>query len=159
MPYGNDSDSIITHIDWHIRALTESDHASWVPLWHQYLSYHGIWPEDAPAETWLRLMNPAEPMQAIGAFRGDRLEGIAHFIFHRHTWSRRDSCFLADVFISPEARRHGVARALVEEVYSRATLAGADHVYGTTLAGNEASQKLYDLIAMRLNLVVYRHDL
>lgn len=159
MPGASSTDSTTTHANWHIRPLAESDYASWLPLWHQYLAYHGIWPEDAPAETWSRFMDPAEPMHAIGAFHGERLDGIAHFIFHRHTWSRADSCFLADVFTSPEARRNGVARALVEDVYARAASAGADNVYGTTLAGNEASHKLYDLIATRLNLVVYRHDL
>lgn len=137
-----------------IRSLLKSDYASWLPLWHQYLAYHGIWPEDAPAETWPRLMDASEPMHAIGAFTGTRLEGIAHFIYHRHTWSRADSCFLSDVFTLPDARRRGVARALVEEVFARAANAGADNVYGTTLAGNEGSHKLYKLIATRLSLVV-----
>jgi GNAT superfamily N-acetyltransferase len=142
-----------------IRTLTDGDHAAWLPLWHQYLGYHGIWADDAPADTWPRLMNPNEPMHAIGAFTGDRLDGIAHFIFHRHTWTAKNSCFLADVATAPSARRRGVARALVESVYERAAAAGADNVYGTTLLGNEASHKLYDHSAQRLNLVVYRHQL
>ncbi len=44
-------DTVNTITDWHIRALVESDHANWLPLWHQYLAYHGMWPEDAPIET------------------------------------------------------------------------------------------------------------
>lgn len=145
--------------EYTIRELVRADHEAWLPLWHQYLGYHGIWPEDAPAETWPRLMNPDEPMYAIGAFTGDRLDGIAHFIFHRHTWTTANSCFLADVFTASTARRRGVARTLVEAVFTRAAARGADNVYGTTLLSNESSHTLYDAIAERLNLVVYRHQL
>ena len=66
MPETNES--VTLNDGWHIRPLVESDHPDWLPLWHQYLAYHGVWPQDAPTETWSRFLDPAEPMHAIGAF-------------------------------------------------------------------------------------------
>lgn len=142
-----------------IRPLAESDHAAWQTLWLQYLSFHGIWADDAPTSTWPRLMDPHEPIFAIGAFVDERLVGFAHFLFHRHTWTSANVCLLADVFTSPDARRGGVARALVESVFVRAADAGADHVYGTVLRSSESSQQLYDQVAERLHVLTYRHQL
>lgn len=139
-----------------VRSLRPEDHSAWLPLWEHYLAYHGVWPDQAPPETWLRLMDPNEPVHGVGAFTGDRLDGIAHYIFHRHTWTARDVCFLSDVFTAREARAQGVGRALVEAVFALAEVAGAAHVYGTTLAGNAISRILYDKIAEPLNVVVYR---
>ena len=142
-----------------IRPLVDADHAAWLPLWHAYLGYHGMWPEDAPRETWPRLLHPGEPMHALGAFVDGRLEGFAHYVYHRHPWSDANSCFLSDVFTALDARRRGIAKALIEAVFHAAAEAGASHVYGTTLITNESSQQLYELVAERSPVVVYRHQL
>ena len=139
-----------------VRSLLPENYSAWLPLWEQYLAYHGVWPRQAPPETWPRLMDANEPMYGVGAFTGDRLDGIAHYVVHRHTWFPNDVCFLSDVFTAHEARGQGVGRALVEAVFSRAEIAGIANVYGVTLEGNSTSRILYDKLAERLNLVAYR---
>ena len=56
--------------------------------------------------------------------------------------------------LRPAKRAQGVGRALVEAVFALAEVAGAAHVYGTTLGGNAISRILYDKIAEPLNVVV-----
>lgn len=142
-----------------IRSLAPHDHDAWRVLWLQYLGHHGIWPEEAPPETWPRLMSAERRMEAIGAFDGDALVGFAHYLFHPHPWWSTEVCLLADVFTAPSLRRSGIARAMVAAVFARAAARGADHVYGTTLAGNTGSHRLYDQVAEQLPLLVYRHQL
>ena len=142
-----------------IRPLGPADHEAWRPLWLEYLGYHGMWPEDAPADTWDRLMQDTVAMHGLGAFAGERLVGIAHYLLHPHPWWTKPVCLLSDVFTAWDVRRSGVARALVEAVFARAAVLGAEHVYGTTLVTNTVSQGLYDQVAVRMPLMVYRHQL
>lgn len=142
-----------------VRALRVDDADAWRILWLQYLAYHGMWPEDAPPDTWPRLMDPAHALEGIGAECDGQLVGFAHYVLHPHPWLRAPVCWLADVFTDPAERRRGVARALVDAVFTRAAQSGAAHVYGTTLESNGTSQALYDQVADRLPLVVYRHEL
>lgn len=153
------SEGAVTHNAATIRPLTSDDYSAWLPLWQQYMGFHGVWPEDVPLAAWPRFLDPGEPMYAIGAFVNERLVGFAHYVFHRHTWTEANCCFLADVFTVPDARRSGVAKTLVESVFARAAERGADHVYGTTLLSNELSHRLYDQVAERMNVLFYRHQL
>jgi GNAT superfamily N-acetyltransferase len=142
-----------------IRPLVAEDRDSWERLWARYLAYHGIAADHLPDVMWPRIMDPVEPVHALGAFDEGDLLGIAHYIFHRHMWTRGDHCFLSDVFTTEVARRRGVGRALVEAVFDRARAQGAVCVYGMTHTGNVISRPLYDQIAELLDVVVYRKAL
>jgi GNAT superfamily N-acetyltransferase len=139
--------------------LAPEDRAEWELQWTRYLAYHGIAADDLPEVMWARIMDPSEPVHALGAFEQDELAGIVHYIFHRHMWSRGDHCFLSDLFTTEVARRHGIGRALVEAVFDRARAQGAVCVYGMTHTGNVISRPLYDQIAELLDVVVYRKTL
>lgn len=139
-----------------IRLLCESDHAAWMPLWTGYLAFYRTWPAEISPTTWDRLMDPAEPMHALGLFDGGDLAAIAHYIFHRHTWTTADLCFLVDVFTSEGARGAGIGTALVEAVFDRARAAGASCVYGMTDVGNTRARGIYDRVAQDMEQAVYR---
>lgn len=55
----------------------------------------------------------------------------------------RTEAYLANVFVRPEARRHGVARALVAELAACARAAGAQVLHTDVLAGNTGSETLF----------------
>ena len=141
-----------------IRPLAAADRASWEPLWAGYLAfYEASVPPAATETTWSRLLDPAEPMGAFGAFTGEgRLIGIVHYLFHRSTWTPNDYCYLQDLFTAPEARGQGAGRALIEAVYDRARQAGASRVYWHTQDGNETARALYDKLADHSGFTVYR---
>lgn len=140
-----------------IRPLQPHDRAAWEPLWNGYLAFYGT--SVAPAvtdETWRRLLDPAEPMHVLGAFAGDVLLGIVHFIFHRATWSMGDYCYLEDLFTAEAARGRGAGRALIEAVYARARAVGANRVYWLTQTDNAIARGLYDKLADNPGFTVYR---
>jgi GNAT superfamily N-acetyltransferase len=141
-----------------IRALRPDERRSWEPLWQGYLTFYKstVAPE-VTATTWGRLHDPAEPMHVLGAFLDGTLVGIAHYLFHRSTWTTGDYCYLQDLFTAPESRGQGAGRALIEAVYDRAKVAGASRVYWLTQETNATARTLYDTLADRPGFIQYRH--
>lgn len=140
-----------------IRPLRPHERPLWELLWQGYLAFYetSVAPEVTDA-TWARLDDPAEPMHLLGAFDGQRLLGIVHFIYHRSTWTIGPYCYLQDLFTAEEARGRGVGRALIEAVYERARDAGASRVYWLTHESNAVARSLYDRVADRPGFIQYR---
>ena len=140
-----------------VRPLRPDDRAAWEPLWAGYLRFYGA---SVPAETtdatWSRFHDPAEPMNALGAFAAEDLVGIVHYIFHRSTWTVGPYCYLQDLFTAEAARGRGAGRALIEAVYDRAREAGASRVHWLTQEGNATARALYDRLAERPGFIQYR---
>ena len=140
-----------------IRPLAAADRAQWEPLWLGYQRFYMVEiPQSVTDETWKRFFDDAEPVNALGAFEGDRLHGITHYIFHRSTWMIPYSCYLQDLFVSPDVRGKGVARMLIEAVYAAADTAGAGRVYWLTQENNYAARMLYDKVAKNYGFIQYR---
>jgi GNAT superfamily N-acetyltransferase len=65
-----------------------------------------------------------------GPYIDEKLIGIAHYLFHRSTWTIGPYCYLQDLFTAKEARGQGAGRKLTEAVYDRANEEEASRVYG-----------------------------
>ena len=140
-----------------IRDLAAADRRRWEPLWLGYLAfYETTLPEDVTETTFARLLDPAEPMFALVAERGDALIGLVHCVLHRATWTKTLYCYLEDLFVAPEARGSGAGRALIEAVYARADAAGATRVYWLTQETNATARALYDKVARYAGFIQYR---
>jgi GNAT superfamily N-acetyltransferase len=147
-----------------IRSIERGDFSQWKPLWDAYNAFYGRKGETALSDivtdtTWSRFFDGYEPMQALVADSGSKLLGLAHFLFHRSTTFVEPVCYLQDLFTVEAARRKGVGRALIEEVYRRAHDAGSRRVYWQTHETNATAMRLYDKLAQRSGFVVYRKDL
>lgn len=141
-----------------IRPLQAEDRAAWEPLWAGYLTFYKTSvPAATTDKTWCRILSPAEPVYGLGAFKGEALLGIVHYLFHRTTWTPGDYCYLQDLFTAEAARGQGAGRALIEAVYARAREAGASRVYWLTQEGNATARALYDKLADCPGFTVYRH--
>lgn len=140
-----------------VRPLTPADFAAWEPLWRGYQAFYKVdlGPE-VTATTWARFHDEGEPMFALGAFAGDALLGITHYIFHRTCWAVGPTCYLQDLFTVEAARGRGVGRALIEAVAGAARAAGAIRVYWLTHETNTQAMALYDQVAERSGFVQYR---
>jgi GNAT superfamily N-acetyltransferase len=145
-----------------IRPVAAADRDAWAPLWDGYNAfYERVGPTALPAEitdkTWARFLDADEPMHALVAEIDGRVVGLVHYLFHRSTSMPVDICYLQDLFTTPEARGHGVGRALIEAVYTAAHEAGSTRVYWHTQDSNTTARTLYDTLA-ETGFVVYRHD-
>lgn len=144
-----------------IRAVTQKDYERWLPLWDGYNAFYGRSGPTALAPeitrmTWQRFFDAYEPVHALVAESEGRLLGLTHYLFHRSTTAIEPSCYLQDLFTLEAARGKGVASALINGVYERATEAGSPRVYWQTHETNVTAQKLYDKVAERSGFIVYR---
>lgn len=143
-----------------IREARAGDFDEWLPLWEGYNTfYETVAPEAVTRTTWARFFDDAEPVHALVAEDAGRLVGLVHYIFHRSTWMIEPTCYLQDLFASPEVRGTGVGRMLIEAVYARAKAAGSTRVYWLTHETNATARRLYDRVAERSGFIQYRKAL
>lgn len=144
-----------------IRAIQRNDRAAWQPLWDGYNAFYGRAGETAlPAAitdmTWARFFDAYEPVHALVAVAEDgSLLGLVHYLFHRSTTRIEPTCYLQDLFTTPEARGRGIGRALIEGVYAAVRAAGGRRVYWQTHTTNAAGRALYDRVARHDGFIVY----
>ena len=137
-------------------ALTADDHARWLPLWRGYQEFYRADIADATsAITFERLTGRTEPMGGFLAFLGGEAIGLTHWIAHRSCWTVGDYCYLQDLFVAPERRGSGVARALIGAVEDVARARGCSRVWWLTHETNAQAMALYDRVAARSGFVQY----
>ncbi|MEO6281149.1 GNAT family N-acetyltransferase [Roseateles sp.] len=147
-----------------VRPIQPTDRAAWQPLWDGYNAFYGRAGETAlpvavTEATWARFFDATEPVHALVAEEeGGRLLGLVHYLYHRSTTRIELTCYLQDLFTTPEARGRGVGRALIEAVYAAAREAGVKRVYWQTHTTNATGRALYDKVAQHLGFIVYAHD-
>jgi GNAT superfamily N-acetyltransferase len=147
-----------------VRDLAPSDYAQWLALWQGYNAFYGrsgptALPLQVTETTWKRFFDASEPVHAFVAELDGGLIGLAHYLFHRSTTLVAPICYLQDLFTSPDKRRTGVGRALIEAVYRRAQQLGSSRVYWQTHESNHTAQRLYDQVAKRSGFIVYSRNL
>jgi GNAT superfamily N-acetyltransferase len=147
-----------------IRMPVKDDYPSWKALWNGYNAFYGRHgaTELSPEITWVtwsRFFDAYEPMHALVAESSVGLLGLAHFLFHRSTIQIDPTCYLQDLFTAEETRGKGGGRAPINSVYEYARKAGSPRVYWQTHETNAVAMRLYDAVAERSGLVVYRKTL
>ncbi len=140
-----------------IRPLGEQDRAHWGAMWQAYLAFYGAErPSDVFDLTFSRYTDPTRTdMCAWMAWNGPKALGLVHTISHAHGWQAAPVTYLQDLFTAPEARGNGIARALIETVYSDADAAGRGSVYWLTQTNNTTARALYDRIAHPTDFMKY----
>lgn len=129
-----------------IAPLVAGDRGEWEVLARGYKAFYKT--EVTPGgyeEAWRRLLGEDGVFGVGGRARG-RLVGIAHYLFHTSVWAPK-VCYLQDLFVAPEARGRGVARALIEAVAHAAREAQAERYYWLTQDDNKVARALYDKVA------------
>jgi GNAT superfamily N-acetyltransferase len=141
-----------------IAPLTAEDRASWEVLARGYKAFYKTPMSAAEYETtWNRLLRQ-DGVFGIGAKVDGKLVGIAHFLFHTTIWAPT-ACYLQDLFVSPEIRGKGIARALIEAVAERARQAHAVRYYWLTQENNAVARGLYDKVAKFNGFIRYEFPL
>ena len=146
-----------------VRELRPTDYEAWLPLWDGYNAFYDregptALDPDVTNTTWARFFDPAEPVYALVAESEGKLVGLTHYLYHRSTTRIELTCYLQDLFTSPEARSQGVARALICAVYVSAKRAEIKRVYWQTHNTNTLGRALYDKVAKHHGFIIYAHD-
>ena len=143
-----------------IRPVTADDHEAWRELFRAYgIFYETTFSDEVFDGVWAWLMDPGHEVHAIVAERDGELLDFAHIRRLWDTFTAGPGWFLDDLYVAPEHRGTGVARALIERGYADAEAAGGGTFRWITAADNETAQLLYDRIATRADWVVYEKEL
>ena len=142
-----------------IAPLTPGDRAEWEVLARGYKAFYSDpLPDEDYQRTWRRLIANEEIHGLAARLDGGAMVGIAHYMFHPHSWRGR-SCYLQDLYTAEQARGRGVATALVDAVAEAARAQGAAAYYWLTKEDNETARALYDRIARFKGFLRYDYPL
>ena len=140
-----------------IKPATAADRDAWMPLWQAYLTFYNTeLGDDVSESTWQRFMDPSEPTHLALAWQGDKAVGMVQTVIHRSNWSVGNSCYLQDLYVSPQVRGTGVGRQLIEHVYAQARALDCAKVHWLTQVTNATAIRLYERIADRPGFIQFR---
>ena len=140
-----------------IKPATAADRDAWMPLWQAYLTFYNTeLGDDVSESTWQRFMDPSEPTHLALAWQGDKAVGMVQTVIHRSNWSVGNSCYLQDLYVSPQVRGTGVGRQLIEHVYAQARALDCAKVQWLTQDTNATAIRLYERIADRPGFIQFR---
>jgi len=128
-----------------VRQLTSADLDDLVPLFAGYLDFYRVTQSPEDQRIFLAARLAAKDSAAFGAFdESARMTGFALCHFAHNSLRLAPAWILHDLFVIPEARRHGTARALLDAVHAAAREAGACEVVLSTAHDNRGAQALYE---------------
>lgn len=140
-----------------VRAAATRDEAAWRSLWAQYVAfYESEVPPEVTDATWQRLLHERDGFIGRIAELNGAVIGFSVSIIHGGSWSLNPVCYLEDLFVSPEARRSGAGRALINDLVELAKVRGWAKLYWHTKASNDVARGLYDSFVKADEFVRYR---
>lgn len=121
-------------------------------LLDEYRQHYGANPAPEAAATWLREQIDAARARVYLAISADRrptadddgaIDGICTVAVVPAALTLRSAWLVRDLYVRPVARRHGVARALLEVVADEAAASGAHRLSLQTESDNARALELY----------------
>jgi GNAT superfamily N-acetyltransferase len=140
-----------------IRDPRPQDEAAWRRLWAGYVAFYEADVSAAVTEgTWQRLLTPGAGMFGRLAEWQGAVTGFTVCVLHPGSWTLAPICYLEDLFVDPDARGHGIGRALIEDLLTNARDRGWSKIYWHTRQSNAAARRLYNNFAEADDFVRYR---
>ncbi|WP_180053597.1 GNAT family N-acetyltransferase [Acinetobacter sp. YH12236] len=141
-----------------IKSLEQISQPEWLFLWKGYQTfYEAQISEEISENTWAKLTSAGQDnMYGFAALIDEKVVGLVHVVEHDSSWTMRPYAYLQDLFVHPDYRGQGVARALIQHVYDVAKQRNCDRVYWLTQESNHKARLLYDKVAKKTGFVQYR---
>jgi ribosomal protein S18 acetylase RimI-like enzyme len=133
-----------------VRRATAADAALVAPLFDAYRQFYGLAADPALSQRFLaeRLVRGESIVLLAQSPRGEATGFLQ--LYPTFSSLRAARVFvLYDLFVAAEARRHGVARALMRAAVEEARGAGAVALTLQTARTNRAAQRLYESLGWR----------
>jgi GNAT superfamily N-acetyltransferase len=139
-----------------IRNATHDDEPQWRALWSGYCTfYKAVVPDPVTQSTWERIMSNPARIGCRVALWNDQAVGLAHHVLHEGTWVIEPIAYLEDLFVEPAHRKHGIGKALIDDLLAMAKDRGWSRVYWHTQQDNHTARTLYDRYALADPFVRY----
>lgn len=135
-----------------IRPLAAADYDQWVVLWNG--NNQGHINQNVTAATWERLIRDPQ-VRGLGAFDGNEMSGLVHFILHPVTGHIKNVCYMQDLYVNPSHRRKGIGRKLVEALAVIGKSEGWARMYWLAEAQNREAQALYRNLGLKLDFTLH----
>ena len=132
----------------HIRKAVRDDGAAYLSLVRALAVYEKLDPPtDAACERLIAHAFGEPPMYELFV-ADDEGQVVAYAVtFHTYsTFRALPTLFLEDLFVHPEARRRGIARAMIAHLQALAVERGCGRMEWTVLDWNTPAKDLYDAI-------------
>ena len=140
-----------------VRFIRPDDQNRWSEMWRDYLAFYkqSLAPE-ITSETCRRFLDDKCPMFCLVAENdAGSLIGFATHVVHPGTWGMGNVCYLEDLYVSPDARRMGVARHMIETLIQMGKEQNWYRLYWHTDDDNHTARALYDKIGTLTDYVKY----
>ena len=139
-----------------VRPLRAADHAAWVDLFTAYADFYGTrLSESAMEATFHGMLSADMTLRCWVAVINDKPVGLVHLVLHPNTWSLLPDAYLEDLFVDANYRKHGVGRALLQEVINTGHEEGWRKLYWNTAADNLEAQPLYHKVATQTSWIKF----
>ncbi len=122
---------------------THPQFAEAAELFDEYRQHYGANPAPDAVEAWMRDQMLADRMRVYGAGRGDRLRALCTVAVVPAALTLRTVWLVRDLYVEPDARRGGLARALLAHVADDGRSEGAHRLSLQTEADNSWALDLY----------------
>jgi ribosomal protein S18 acetylase RimI-like enzyme len=128
-----------------IRAATERDADTVAPLFDAYRQFYGKKPDPASALAFIReRLQRSESVIFLAEDESDRALGFVQLFPSFTSVEARRLWVLNDLYVTAEARGHGVGRALMDAAREHAIQTGAKRLTLETMEDNERAWALYE---------------
>ena len=142
-----------------IRPIAAHDREAWQQLFTAYgVFYETEFTQPVLDGVWAWLMDASREVSALVAELDGRLVGFAHLRRLQDTFTAGPAWFLDDLYVVPEHRGAGIARALIEACEATAHAAGGGTFCWIMASDNVTAQGLYDKVATRTTWVTYERE-
>ena len=139
-----------------VRPVEPGDREVWGRLFAGYRTFYELAEDPAVVDrVWSWLGDASHEEDGLVALVDDRVVGFAHHRLYSRPSEGETGLFLDDLFTDPEARGHGVGRALIARLTEVARDRGAVKVRWVTAPDNHMAQRLYDDVADRTDWLTY----
>jgi ribosomal protein S18 acetylase RimI-like enzyme len=132
-----------------VDSATAEDVGALLPLMRGYCEFYGAAPSDEGLERMARALIATEDGEGMLLVARDGDGAPVGFAAVGWKWSSLRAARVAvleDLFVSPDARRGGAGRALIEECATRARMNGAPCMLWITAHDNARAQALYEAV-------------
>ena len=136
-----------------VRPATSDDFPQWLALWNA--NNQGYKDEDVTTKTWSRITNDGEPVYALMAEDAGELVGLLQYIVHPTTGNVLEICYMQDVYVVPERRKQGVARAMIAKLEALGKTEKWGRIYWLAENDNEAAQALYKSLGQKMDFSLH----